>query len=391
MKNNLLPEVSVVLPCLNEEDSIGECINTIKKILNKKGVNGEIIVADNGSTDNSISRAKCEEVKIVVEKNKGYGNAYKAGFNVAQGKYIIMGDSDGTYDFSMIGDFIDKLRHGIDFVTGSRKLGQIKKGSMPWFHQYFGNPMLTKILNWFFGSIYTDVYCGLRGFTKEAYDLIRPQSPGMEFNLELAINAVKANLKICEIPITLSPRLGGKSKLSTISDGLRSLSFMLLYFPDHLFFIPGFMLAMTGMLFLIFPFFWELRFFWGDMKPIIMFAGSIMTILGVQVFSLGLYAKTFANIRKYEQENQFLKIFYRFLDLGKGILFGLTFFGAGLCICIYLFANWLNRGFTPGNNLDISMVALTLLIIGVQILFSSFYVSLLSIANGNKEVKYPAT
>ena len=372
-------EVSVVLPCLNEEESIAFCINMIKTSFGRYGIKGEIIVVDNDSTDNSLAIAKANGAKVVVEKERGYGNAYKAGIAIAQGRYIIMGDSDGTYDFSMIGDFVDALRQGYAFVTGSRKLGEIRRGAMPWFHQYFGNPMLTKLLNFLFHSDYTDVYCGLRGFSKEAYDLIRPISSGMEFNLELAINAAKAKLKICEIPITLSPRVGGKSKLATFSDGWRSLRFMLLYFPGRLFFIPGLALVTFGMVFLLVLFLGDTEFWGKGAKPIIMFAGSIMTIIGVQIFSLGLYTKTFATIRKYEQENRFLKKFYRFLDLGKGMSIGLATFSVGVSICIYLLIGWISRGFTSGANLDLSLIALTLLSIGVQMMFSSIYVSLLSL------------
>ena len=385
-------QVSVVMPCLNEEESIAFCINMIKTCFVRYGIKGEIIVVDNDSTDNSLSIAKANGAKVVVEQERGYGNAYKTGIAIAQGRYIIMGDSDGTYDFSMIGDFVEALRQGAAFVTGSRKLGEIRRGSMPWFHQYFGNPMLTKLLNFLFHSEYTDVYCGLRGFTKEAYDLIRPISSGMEFNLELAINAAKAKLEICEIPITLSPRVGGKSKLSTFSDGWRSLRFMLLYFPGRLFFIPGLALFIFGMVFLIGLFFADMGMSGKGTKPIIMLAGSIMTIIGVHIFSLGLYAKTFATIRKYEQENRFLKKFYRFLDLGKGMFIGLTTFSIGFGICVYLLIGWINRGFTSGANLDLSLIALTLLSIGVQMMFSSIYVSLLSLERGGgKGTKFSET
>jgi glycosyltransferase involved in cell wall biosynthesis len=233
------------MPCLNEEEAIGACIEKIQKTFTRANIDGEIIVCDNGSTDNSVAIAESMGAHVVHQPIRGYGNAYLKGFAGARGSYLIMGDADDTYDFNLIPEFLNKLvNEGYDFVSGSRYVKEGDK-SMPFLHRFFGNPMLTAILNILFGTAYTDVYCGFRGFSRKAYDLIRPVSPGMEFNLELAINAGLAGLKITEIPIQLHPRKG-QSKLRTIRDGWRSLRMMLLYCPNKLFLLPGSILLAIG-------------------------------------------------------------------------------------------------------------------------------------------------
>lgn len=209
------PLVSVVMPCLNEEEAIGSCIQKIQNAFAQANIEGEIVVCDNGSTDNSVKIAEYMGVRIVHQPLRGYGNAYLKGFACARGLYLIMGDADDTYDFNQIPEFLNKLiNEGYDFVTGSRYVEGFGNKSNPWLHRFLGNPAITAILNILFKTNYTDVYCRFRGFTREAYNLIQPVSPGMEFNLELAINARLADLKVAEIPIHLHPRKG-KSKLRT--------------------------------------------------------------------------------------------------------------------------------------------------------------------------------
>ena len=202
------PEVSVVMPCLNEEEAIGACIEKIRRTFDQAGLDGEIVVCDNGSSDRSVAIAQSLGARVVHQPERGYGNAYLKGFDEARGQYLVMGDADDTYDFTLIPRFLDALRvDGNAFVTGSRYLGG-GHGNITFLHRWFGNPALTRILNALFGTRYTDVYCGFRAFSREAYDRIRPVSPGMEFNLELAINAGLAGLKTAEIPIVLGERKG---------------------------------------------------------------------------------------------------------------------------------------------------------------------------------------
>ena len=216
------PLVSVVMPCLDEQEAIGACIEKIQRTLDTAGIDGEIVVCDNGSTDDSVAIAERMNARVVHEPNRGYGNAYLTGFAATRGRYLVMGDADDTYDFTLIPEFLSKLTNeGFDFVTGSRYLGGGER-HISLLHRVFGNPALTRLLNLLFGCHYTDVYCGFRAFSRRAYDQIRPVSQGMEFNLELAINAQLAGLKIVEVPIELGPRKG-ESKLRTLRDGWRSL------------------------------------------------------------------------------------------------------------------------------------------------------------------------
>ena len=240
------PLVSVVMPCLNEEKAIGACIQTIQRTFAGAGIDGEIVVCDNGSTDASVSIAERMGARVVHQPLRGYGNAYLKGFASARGRYLVMGDADDTYDFTMIPEFVGALDGGgYQFVTGSRYLGG-GDAHITALHRYFGNPALTRILNVLFGTRYTDVYCGYRAFSRETYETIRPVSPGMEFNLELAINACLAGLRVKEIPIVLAPRKG-ESKLRTFRDGWRSLRMMLLYSPNKLFLAPGATLLVLGL------------------------------------------------------------------------------------------------------------------------------------------------
>jgi len=214
------------MPCLNEERTIGPVIEKIQSVFKEHRIQGEIIVADNGSEDRSVEIATAKGAQVVHEVIRGYGYAYLKGFASARGKYFVMGDSDGTYDFGLIPLFLERMeKKGHDFVSGSRYLdgGDLE---IPFLHRWIGNPVLTVLLNFLFDARYTDVYCGLRSFTREAYERIRPLSGGMEFNLELAINARLAGLKISEIPVHLAPRQG-ESKLNTVVDGWRSFRMIL--------------------------------------------------------------------------------------------------------------------------------------------------------------------
>jgi glycosyltransferase involved in cell wall biosynthesis len=216
--------VSVILPCLNEEAALGTCLAKIKQTLSRANIPFEIVVCDNGSTDNSVSIARVMDVRIVHEPRRGYGRAYLKGFAAAKGRYLVMGDADDTYDFTLIPALIEHLKNGYDFVTGSRYEGGIR--NLPFLSRVVGNPALTAAVNVLFGSRFTDVYCGLRAFTRQAFDRINPSATGMEFNLELAIRAHLLGLQIKQVPIELAPRLG-ESKLSIVRDGCRSLAFIL--------------------------------------------------------------------------------------------------------------------------------------------------------------------
>ena len=225
MKNkNIL--VSVVMPCLNEQETLGTCIEKAQRTLKKLGFSGEIVVADNGSADKSVAIAERFGARVIHQPLRGYGAAYQVGFAAAQGQYIVMGDSDDTYDFTDLERFLTPLRDGYDLVIGNRFKGEILPGAMPWARRYIGNPILSGILRWLFGTPISDSHCGMRSFTMEAYTHMALKTTGMEFASEMVIKAVQANLNILEIPIKYYPR-EGESKLNAIRDALRHIHFML--------------------------------------------------------------------------------------------------------------------------------------------------------------------
>ncbi|MBI5077296.1 glycosyltransferase family 2 protein [Candidatus Falkowbacteria bacterium] len=371
------PLLSVVMPCLNEEETIGECIRKIKISFEKLNLNGEIVVCDNGSTDKSVEIAESLGARVVREPCRGYGNAYKIGFNNAKGDFIIMADSDDTYDLTQIPIFLTKLRDGYDFVTGSRYLSLNDKKNITFSHRIIGNPLITTMLNYFFGVKYTDVYCGYRAFTRKAYEQIVPISPGMEFNLELAINAWKSGLKIIEIPISLGLRKGN-SKLRTIRDGWRSLRLMLVYLPNKVFFLPGLFLLAAGLLIhlglIIVPFLYRGPFL-GAVTAIF---ATIFSVIGFQIILLGLYAKSYSWSIRFEKENTFLEKFYKYFKLETGIMCGSGLFLSGAVIIAWSVSQWIKLSFMPLPHPEWVSFAATLVIIGCNVVFASLFISAMS-------------
>jgi glycosyltransferase involved in cell wall biosynthesis len=315
------PLVSVVMPCLNEECTIGICIEKIQTTFAQSGVLGEIIVCDNGSTDRSGDIARSMGARVVYQPLRGYGNAYIKGFQSARGDYLIMGDADDTYDFYQIPQFLHALtEEGYDFVTGSRFLEKAGAHHDPFLHRFIGNPAITKILNLLFGTRYTDVYCGFRAFSRAAYEQISPLSPGMEFNLELAINAGLARLAVKEIPIYLAPRKG-ESKLRTFRDGWRSLRMMLLYSPNGVFLIPGSVLFGLGMLIHAIVLTGWFSYEGRSLSSVTGMIATILSVVGFETLSLGLHAKTYSWSRRFDKDNPFLRKFYKVftLEVGNGV------------------------------------------------------------------------
>jgi glycosyltransferase involved in cell wall biosynthesis len=372
------PLLSVVMPCLNEEDAIGTCIEKIKQAFSRSNIEGEIVVCDNGSTDNSVAIAESMGVRVVHQPLLGYGNAYLKGFDSARGKYLIMGDADDTYDFNLIPDFLNKLdNEGYDVVTGSRHLQGFQDKSMPFLHRYLGNPAITAILNYFFETQYTDVYSGFRGFSRKTYELIKPVSPGMEFNLELAINAGRTGLKIAEIPIQLHPRKG-ESKLRTFRDGWRSLRMMLLYCPNKVFFLPGSLLLPLGLFIHLITLLQLVHY---DGRPFGTVTGIfavIFSVVGFQILSLGLFVKTYSWSRRFEDENPMIKKFYNIFKLELGLILGAGMTLTGSLILLFNIAKWLKSNLLPLLHPEWVALAATLFIIGLGTIFTSLSISAMS-------------
>lgn len=371
------PLLSVVLPCLNEENTIGECIKKIRLSFDALKIDGEIVVCDNGSSDQSAIIAESMGARVIHEPARGYGKAYLAGFRNIQGDYIIMADSDDTYDLTQIPVFLEKLMEGYEFVTGSRYLSVMGNKNITFSHRIFGNPLITKLLNYFFGVKYTDVYCGYRAFTRRALDQILPISTGMEFNLELAINAWKAGLKIIEIPIVLGARKG-ESKLRTFRDGWRSLRLMLLYSPNKIFLLPGMFMFMIGTLIhfalLIVPLFYHGPFL-GNATAVF---ATIFSVVGFQIITLGLYAKSFSWSRRFETHNKMMESFYQTFRLEFGLLLGSSLFLSGIGLAISSIVQWWQSSFLPLIHPERVSLAATLIIIGCNIIFSSLFLSAMS-------------
>lgn len=381
-------EVSVVMPCLNEEGGIASCINKAKAAIRSNKLKAEIVVVDNGSTDRSVEIARNLGARVLIQNEKGYGRAYQMGISQAKGKYIVIGDSDDTYDFSIIMKFIDPLRTGYEFVNGSRLKGAIHKGAMPLLHRYLGNPVLSFILNLFFGSGFSDVYCGMKAFSKEAYLRMKPVSPGMEFALELIINASGCDLKRTEIPVQLHPRKG-ESKLRTFRDGWRSLRFMLLYCPNYLFIVPGGLTFLAGLVSMVLLLKGPVSFAGHTFDFQAMIFASMMTLLGFQLINLGFFAKSYALAEGYERKSRFYVNFCKVFDLEKGILAGGMFILAGLIIASSIIRHWMLFG--PVTQERKALLAATVIVIGIQTVFSSFLISLIGLKTRDIYIKAKGT
>lgn len=371
------PVVSVVMPCLNEEAAIGACIEKIRRAFAAADIDGEIVVCDNGSTDASVAIAERMGARVVHQPRRGYGHAYLKGFAAARGRYLVMGDADDTYDFALIPRFLEALTAGgCDFVTGSRYLeGGDKHVTV--LHRFVGNPALTAILNLLFGTRYTDVYCGFRAFSREAYERIRPISPGMEFNLELAINAGLAGLKTAEIPIELGPRKG-QSKLRTFRDGWRSLRMMLVYSPNKLFFIPGAILLGCGLGVHLALLLGLLRFGGRPAAGVTGVFATILSVVGFQVLSLGLHAKTYSWSRRFDQDNAALAAFYQRFTLETGLLLGAGLLLTGTAILATLIIEWVRSDLLPLPHPEWASLGATLVIVGISTIFTSLFISAMS-------------
>ncbi len=369
-------EVSVVLPCLNEEQAVGACIKKIKEVFAREGIRGEIIVADNGSVDRSREIAEREGARVVSEPQKGYGAAYLAGLKEARGKYIVIADSDNSYDFYDIPKFLVPLKEDYDFVIGSRFKGKIEKGAMAWPHRYIGNPVLSGMTRVFFHTRLSDIHCGMRAFTAEAYRKMDLKSLGMEFATEMVVAALQNGLKIREVPIDYHLRRG-KSKLLPLSDAWRHIRFMLLYSPLWLYFIPGMLGFGLGMFILLLSAKGPFMFLGRSWDLHVMVFASSLCILSYQILNLGVYAHSYAISQGFLKSEPLMAFFQRRFSLEKGILLGALFFLSGLVINIVIFIEWFSNSFGPLYRIRESILAMTFLVIGLQTIFSSFFISLL--------------
>jgi glycosyltransferase involved in cell wall biosynthesis len=367
--------VSVVIPCLNEAENIELCVRTALEVLERTNIDGEVLVVDNASEDDSAALAAAAGARVVSEQRRGYGSAYLAGFAAARGKYIVMADADLTYDFNEIPRFVAELEGGAELVMGDR-MDNIQPGAMPWLHRYIGNPILTGLLNLLFRTGVKDAHCGMRALRSDVLERLDLRTTGMEFASEMVIRASKEKLRIAEFPIEYHPR-GGESKLSSFRDGWRHLRFLLLHSPTHLFILPGTLLAGLGTLIVIwvgagFDFFGRA---WGLHALI---GGALLMVVGTQVLALGLCAHAYSTYLMGEHDPWFDRMRMRF-RLEHGLALGGCFALIGLVLGGVIVTTWISHGLGSLADEHMAVVAATLVIVGIQIFFSSFLISILGL------------
>jgi hypothetical protein len=377
-------EVSIVMPCLNEAKTVGTCVAKAVAALEKLGVRGEVIVADNGSTDGSQDIATAKGARVVHASRRGYGSALQAGIAAARGIYVIMGDADDSYDFSNIEPFITRLRAGDELVMGNRFRGGIKPGAMPWLHRYIGNPILTGVLNLFFRTPIGDAHCGLRGFRKDAYERLELTTPGMEFASEMVVKASLNKQKISEVPIVLYP--DGRDRpphLRSFRDGWRHLRFLLLLCPTWLYLIPSSLLLTVGLGLMAWltPGPQTVGGVTFDLHTMLL--GTLAVVVGYQTLWMWAFAKIHGWTSGLLPAETFSLKLFKHVNLERGLLVGLAMLLAGFGFTFWLFAEWWGRNMGPlelQSTMRWALWGFTGVVLGVQTIFGSFFLSLLGMS-----------
>lgn len=373
-------EVSVILPCLDEAETVAICIKKALETFRHLGLRGEVLVIDNGSTDGSPEIAEGAGARVVHESRRGYGSALMRGAEEARAPFIIMADADDSYDLTDLARFVDGLRAGADLVMGNRLRGTIEPGAMPWLHRWIGNPVLSGLLRLLFRPGVSDAHCGMRAFTKDAYRRMQLQTTGMEFASEMVIKAALAKMRITEIPITLHP--DGRSRpphLRSFRDGWRHLRFMMLFSPTYLFLIPGGLCTLLGLVPLI--------VLGGGPRTIgglsfdvhYMVLGSLLTILGFQIVTTGLFAKAYSHASRLYAPDRTLAVLSRYFNLERGLIAGSVLFAVGFLIDLSILIGWLQSGMGELDAVRPAIQASTLMIVGAQTIVASLFLSMLSL------------
>lgn len=373
-------EVSILLPCLNEAETVGPCVTAAVETLQRLGVRGEVIVIDNGSTDDSVAIASRCGARVVHEERRGYGSALMRGAEEAQARFLIMADADQSYDLTDLERFIAGLRDRADLVMGTRLRGTIEPGAMPWLHRWIGNPLLTGLLRLLFGTQVSDAHCGMRAFTKDAYRRMHLQTTGMEFASEMVIKAILGNMRIVEIPITLHP--DGRNRqphLRSFRDGWRHLRFMVLFSPSYLFLAPGALIMLLGLLPLLTLGGGPVTLGGLHFDVHYMVLGSLLTILGFQIVTIGVFAKAYSHAARLYASDRTLEILARYFNLERGLIVGAVLFLIGFVIDLLILVDWLSTGMGALDAVRPAIQGSTLMIVGAQAVFSSFFLSMLAL------------
>src|SRR3954470_24660204 len=367
--------VSVVIPCLNEAENIEACVKSALEALETSGIAGEVLVADNASEDGSAELAEAAGARVIHEPRRGYGSAYLAGFRAARGRYIVMADADLTYDFAEIPRFVEHLEAGADLVMGDR-MDQIQPGAMPWLHRSSANPILSGTLNLFFRTGVRDAHCGMRALRRDVLPQLDLHTTGMEFASEMVVRAAKEKLDIRQFPIEYHPR-GGDSKLSTWRDGWRHLRFLLVHSPTHLFIIPAAVMLFVGSLIML-TVLTNLEILGRQWDVHTLIVGSLLVIVGTQTIGLGLCAHAYGTYYLGSKDPWFDRMRARF-RLEHGLLLGGAVALLGVVIAAVVVGIWVNRGFGALSEVRLALTAATLIVIGIQIFFSSFLLSIIGL------------
>ena len=367
-------QVSVVIPCLNEADSIGQCVAAAQRVLDEHDLFGEVVVVDNGSDDGSGTLARLAGARVVDEPRRGYGSAYLAGFAAARGDYIVMIDADLTYDFDEIPRFVSELDAGAELVMGNR-MQAVEPGAMSTLSR-IGNPLLSGFLNLLFRTPIGDAHCGMRAVRRDVLPVLGLQATGMELASEMVIRAARSGIEIRELPIALHPR-EGESKLSPFRDGWRHLRLMLVYHPNFLFVFPGAFVGAIGALLMALVFA-GVSFSGHQFYIHTLIGGSLLVVVGTQLIGFGLCGRSYAVYQLGDSDARFERIGSR-LRLEHGLLLGLAFMAAGVALGAVVVAHWIARGLGSLSEERITILAATLLIVGVQVFFTSFLLSLIGL------------
>lgn len=376
-------ELTILMPCLNEAETLEVCINKAKTFLETSGVAGEILIADNGSTDGSVEIAEKCGARVEHVSEKGYGAALIGGCKAAKGKYVIMGDADDSYDFLNLMPFVEKLREGYALVMGNRFKGGIAKGAMPPLHRYIGNPVLSFIGRLFFSSDIGDFHCGLRGYDREAMLNLNLQTTGMEYASEMVVKATMYDLKIAEVPTTLSP--DGRSRaphLRSFRDGWRHLKFLLLHSPNWLFLYPGMVFCVLGLIITVSLMFGPVTLGGVTFDIHTMLYGSAMIMIGTNMIFFSLFTRIYAIRTRFIPTKENVATKLAGITTEKGAITGVLLTLAGIIMTVLAFLVWKHTAFgdlNPQEMMRMTIPALTLMVVGIEMIFASFFIGILNI------------
>jgi len=361
-------DISIVMPCLNEEDGVAECVTKALNWIERSGMRGEVIVVDNNSTDRSAEIAAAAGARVIAEREPGYGAAIRAGFRQSRGKYMVMGDCDNTYDFSDLSPLVGPLDEGYDLVMGNRMTDQLAKGAMPWSHRVIGTPIISFMLRVFTGAKITDSQCGLRAMRRDSIQALNLRTPGMEFASEMILKAMRQNLKLTEVPISYDVRIG-EAKLNTIRDGWRHLRFLLISSPSYAFLLPGFLLLFLGIASLVITAAKTSGIDLGPARWEPIFAASIFFVVGINVLMLGLLAKLLA-VRSGDVESRMVVFYHRYLGLERMIALAFALLAVGGVLDVWVLIDWLDD--SEHNLLPRAAIAQSFIVVAANLLFGAF-------------------